>query len=111
MKRKITGCCSRCDAEVFEVLERDAERMPKRIGAPLENAVRVTFVMVDGTLMDLTFCRECADALTPEELQWLWRRVVKSWIDQSGADHPWLKTQAANGLLAVHHARPWKEVA
>lgn len=106
MNPKLLGSCTKCDAEVFDIVERDIDRLPKRVGAAHDDAIRVNFLMLDGSRMDLTFCQPCADGLIADDLQWIWRRVMKSWP----ADHPWTKTQTENGLLAILNKKPWKEV-
>lgn len=111
MKPKLHGCCSKCDAEVFEIIERDPEtRAPTRVGAPLDEAERATFLLMNGSRMDLTLCAGCAAGLQPADYAFLWQRVMVSWIAQSGPDHPWPKSQIDNGICAVLHRQPWKEV-
>ena len=108
---KVNGCCSKCDKEVFEVVRRDPEtREPVQIGKPLENAMRLTFILANGSKMDLTFCSDCALGLLPGEYGFLWRRVQASWVAQSGADHPFVKTQGSNTILGLLNQRRWLEV-
>lgn len=108
---KRPGCCSACDAEVFDVRTRDKEtRAPVALGAPLDNAVRATFVLFMGSQMSLTLCSDCAAALTPADFPILWQRVMAGWIAKSGTDHPWARSQADNGIVGLLHMRPWKEV-
>lgn len=108
---KLNGCCTLCDKEVFEVVRRDPEtRAPIQVGKPLENAMRLTFVLADGTKMDLTFCAECLPNLLPGSYQFLWKRVLASWVAQSGADHPFVKTQGSNAILGLLNQRRWLEV-
>lgn len=113
MKPKLAGCCSKCDAEVFEVSVRDPEtREPKRagLGSPLENAVRATFVLMNGSRMDLTFCAACMDELTPADYAALWRRVVVSWVHETSEDPSWVRSQVDNGIAGLLHKQPWREV-
>lgn len=111
MSPKLTGCCTKCDTEVFNIIRRNPEtRVPVAVSTPLDNAVRLTFVLVDGTRMDLTFCTTCADGLDPREYSFLWRRVMHSWNAES-PDHPWTKTQVDNGILGLVARKSWKEVA
>lgn len=109
---KLNGCCTKCDKEVFEIVTRNPDtREPIRVGKPLENAMRLTFILADGSKMDLTFCAECARGLLPDEFSFLWRRVLRSWVAESGADHPFVKTQGSNAILALANQRRWLEVS
>lgn len=112
MTPKLLGCCAKCDREVYDIAQRDsATRQPIRLGAAHEDATRVTFLLLNGTRMDLTFCKPCADGLQPHDYPFLWQRVMCSWVAQSGADHPWPKSQTDNGIMAIAYVQPWKEVA
>lgn len=112
MNPKFIGCCSKCDKEVFKVERRNPEtRAPVTVSTPYEDAERLTFVLVDGTRMDLTFCTACADSLQPGEFPFLWQRVMASWVAESGADHPWLKSQRDNGILGFIARKRFKEIA
>lgn len=111
MNPKLLGCCTKCDVEVFEIKQRNPEtRIALQLGAPLENAVRTTFILADGSRMDLTFCAECRAGLLPADFQWLWQRVQASWVAESGAAHPCVKEQASNMILAMSHSQPWRDV-
>lgn len=107
MSPKRSGACSKCDEDVFDVLQ-DAP-LPRKIGAPHDDAMRATFFLVDSTQMDLTFCKNCLDTLTTEDYPWLWKRVQLSWEVESPG-HPNQKQHARNGIMALAHAQPWKEV-
>jgi hypothetical protein len=79
---KISGCCTICDQPCFEVmaLYKEHERRPgepKRLGGPLEGAVRVTFRLYDGTQNDQTFCAGCAEAVGADDFPEIWR--VRAW--------------------------------
>jgi hypothetical protein len=112
MKPKVAGCCTKCDAEVFDVVTRDPEtRLPTKIGAAHDDAVRVTFILVSGSKMDLTFCQHCADGLEPADFAHIWRRVMLSWVNESSKDHPHVKSQTANGIVGLSHKQRWKGVA
>lgn len=110
MTPKLFGCCSKCDVEVFDIVERKENREPNRAGAPHDDAVRLTFILVDGTRMDLTFCKPCADTLSEYDYAYLWQRVMLSWAAESPG-HPHQKSQVDNGIMALSHRQPWKEVA
>lgn len=112
MKPKAPGLCTKCDAEVFEILKRDPEtRVPISVGAAHDDAVRVSVLLKTGSIMDLTFCAECAAALTPADLAEIWQRVMISWIAQSGAEHPFVKTQTDNAILGVYRKQLWKDIS
>ena len=111
MSPKILGACTRCDKNVFEVVRTDTQtRLPLELGAAHDDAMRVTFILVNGTRMDLTFCADCASTLVPAEFPHIWQRVMLSWISESGADHPAVKANVANGILGIVGMKPWKEV-
>jgi len=108
---KLMGCCTCCDKLVFNVTRRDPDtREPIQLGAPLDDAVRTTFLLASGSMMDLTFCRKCNSALSPEKFYELWKRVLISWITQSGSDHEWVKTQTENGIVGMLHSVDWKDL-
>jgi hypothetical protein len=106
---KQIGCCSQCGQEVFEISRRNPDTgAPINVGAPLGNAMKATFVLFNGSQMDLTMCESCVDALEPSHFAGLWRKVMDAWIAQSGADHPWPRSQVDNGIVGLLYARPWK---
>ncbi len=111
MAPKMVGCCTKCDAEVFAIVRRDPNGLPIQAGAPLEQATRVTFALKDGSQMDLTFCDHCAAGLEPPDFPWLWKRVVLSWVAESGATHPGVKPQVDNGIMGLLRKQLWREVA
>lgn len=86
MTRKITGCCTLCDKEVFEVITRwprDENRQiqhpyvgePRRLGVAHEDAWRLQFLLSGGSTMDLTFCGRCADEVE-SNMPEIWRRCL-----------------------------------
>jgi len=107
--RKVAGCCSKCDAEVFEVVARDDDRKPARLGPAKENAERLTFYLLNGSRMDLTFCTDCAESLTPGEFPFLWRRVMETWVDEVPG-HSWAGTQTTNGIAGLMGRKLWRDV-
>lgn len=121
MTHKIAGCCTICDEPCFEVLARwdDHERHPgepKRLGSPTEDAVRITFLLYDGTRTDLTFCGNCAADLQPDQYLEIWRKNIRSWMRElsekpEGERNPeWFGRQFANGLLDEMGRQKWKEL-
>jgi hypothetical protein len=113
---KIIGCCSSCDKEVFDVVERfssaeDNAGMPKRIGAPHDDAIRVGFLLANGEQMDLTFCAECVDSLSSDDYPQLWEKVLRSWVVELGEKRPdWLTQMLGNGILCEVGKQTWKDV-
>lgn len=116
---KITGHCTTCDCEVFEIITRQAEHErrpgePKRIGGPLDNAIRITFLLFDGTKTDLTFCEDCAADLEPARYVAIWRKNLRSWMRElSGRQDElpdWLVKQFSGGLLCELGRKKWKEL-
>ena len=113
---KIAGCCSLCDEPCFEVMQRwDAGDKragePKRLGAPNEDAVRVTFLLIRGSRADFTFCGRCAATLSPEQYTLLWRRNLAGYLREQDGKTEKFKDEFANGLLCEMGRRSWMEIA
>ena len=76
---KIVGHCSACGDECFDVLETWPQGHvlagePRRLGAPHDDARRVTLILMDGRTTTMTFHDRCIqDAHT--QFTDLWRRV------------------------------------
>lgn len=112
---KKIACCSRCDRECFEIEQRKGaeeeshlspgERTPIRFGKPYDFAMRAEFVMVSGSIMDITFCEDCLASLSPSDYLPLWHRVLLGW-----GKHEWVATQLDNGLLGIRSVRRWKDI-
>ena len=116
---KITGCCTCCDDEVFDILSRFGENglrpgEPERIGRPHDDALRIEFLLNDGTTSYLTFCGACAVMLTPEQYPEIWAKVLRSWereIAGNEAAHAnWFPRQAGNGIASELRRLNWTEV-
>jgi hypothetical protein len=116
----VAGHCVICTARCFEVLavHEEHERLPgepKRLGPPEPGAVRITFLLLDGTRAMLTFCAECAENPITEHYELIWRKVLRCWIrelsekpdDERNPD--WFTPQFANGLLCEQGRQPWTE--
>ena len=77
---KRLACCLSCLRECFEVLgvheTGPLAGYPSRVGPMLPHGVQVGFLLSDGTEADVTFCRDCASQLTPEEYQAAWDACV-----------------------------------
>jgi hypothetical protein len=77
---------------------------PKQIGAPVEGAMRITYMLIDGTKTSLTFCAECSRQMLPELYLQLWRKVMRSWSESYPknrkriATPEWFRGQFSNGL-------------
>lgn len=67
MKRP--GYCTLCENPVFQVVEN-------RIGPPLSNAWRVTFLLSDETMADMTFCSTCLPDIESAHGM-IWEKVLE----------------------------------
>jgi hypothetical protein len=90
----------------------------------MNDSKRITFLLYDGTRTDMTFCRACAEVLTPDLYVPLWQKNLRSWMREfdikkaaaSGAQRPWeglprwLALEFANGMLCEIARIPWKEL-
>lgn len=115
MNHKIAGCCSLCDEPAFEVLARwdEGEKRagePKRLGTPLAGATRVTFLLLDGTRTDMTFCEACAASLAPEQYPKLWRKNLAGYLREQNGNPEKFKHEFANAILAELGRILWKEL-
>lgn len=131
--RKKAHACSSCDAELWDALTRFEAPHPfedqiRKAGAVHEDAMRVTFVLTDGSNANMSMCRACADALQPSDLPKLWRRVMAAFAyerehyeELSGHQQeptPEQKAAVERDLaklretvpLGVLHAEPWSAV-
>lgn len=106
---KIAGHCTTCNCECFHIVERNGEDErrpgePKRVGKPHDDTVRITFLLINGSRMDLTFCGHCANSITPSDYTPIWQKVMRSWtreIEEKGVEIPaWFQKQYENGLLS-----------
>ena len=81
---KILGCCSQCDELVFEVHERfGADHLlagrARRVGRPLETAIRVWLVLTNGSPIAVTFCEACVQA---PRLVEVWKRTLAAFAEE-----------------------------
>lgn len=74
---KITGCCSLCDKEVYEILKRFPNREPREIGKKLD-AVQKTYILTNGNHFTLTYCKDCDPG--PKDFPALWRKVLNTFV-------------------------------
>jgi hypothetical protein len=113
---KISGACTCCDELCFEVLARWSENErypgePKRLGPPYESTTRVTFLLLDGSRADFTFCGTCAESLNPGQYTDIWRKALRSFRrEMSETAKPWFATQFVNGILAEMGRVKWREL-
>jgi hypothetical protein len=115
MPYKISGCCSLCDQPAFEIVERweAHERRPgepKRIGAPLDGTIRVTFLLYNGRRTDMTFCGDCAGTMSAEHYVTLWRKNLGGYMREQNGNPAKFKEEFANGLLCELGRTSWKEL-
>jgi hypothetical protein len=103
-------CCVLTDAQCFDVTKRDEDRNPISHGPPLPNAMRATFLLVNGTHMDVTMDRAALEALTPDQYPIIWGRILASFVASPGQSMDWVRTQFDNGILALVRTQPWSEV-
>lgn len=105
---KRPGHCTLCDEPVFEIRSAlggaEGERV-QIIDAPLDNAIRATFQLCNGSIMDLTFCDQCI--LTVDtKLDEIWDNVL-----ESGAAEDYIPIeQVGDFLLGLLYTRTWKDV-
>lgn len=78
-----TGCCVDCDAELYEIPQFHTTGPyaghPMRLGPPLDGGLAITFLLMDGTLCDLSLCAECGP-VAEDNLPRIWRKVMNSMV-------------------------------
>ncbi len=83
MNIRKTGCCVDCDAELYEIPQVHTTGSyagyPMRLGPPLDGGLAITFLLMDGTLCDLSLCAECG-AVAEDNLPRIWRKVMNSMV-------------------------------
>ena len=118
---KITGHCTLCDGPCFDVLAVNSEHErfpgePKRLGKPTDDAVRVSFMLMDGSKTSLTFCGPCAETLPSVGYLEIWRKNMRSWmreLDQKPEEErnpDWFVKQFGNGILCEMGRQKWTEI-
>lgn len=62
---KIPGYCTLCETPVQEIISKHTngklKGQPIKLGPWLENAWRISYLMSDGAIADITFCENCRD--------------------------------------------------
>jgi len=83
-----TGCCVNCDAELYEIRQVRTDGPyaghPSRLGPPLPDGLAVTFLLMDGTLCDLSLCAGCASGAV-DNLPRIWKKVMNSMVYEQDA--------------------------
>lgn len=80
---RLPGLCLRCQTPVREILATFKDGSgplagtPSRVGDLLEHGTRVRFLTASGTYVDLEFCVDCANALTPADFPAIWEAVLE----------------------------------
>ena len=75
---KLLGCCTNCNKEVYEILERYPSdhvlaKEPRKVGKPID-AIRHEILLSDGSQMTLTYCKDC----TPDMIR-DWKTIMNAW--------------------------------
>lgn len=80
---KRLGCCLGCDTEVYDVVQYfPADHPffpghPQRVGAMKPEGTQIELLMSDGSAINVTFCIECAQAVTPAVYGVIWRLCIE----------------------------------
>ena len=69
---KQNGRCLRCHADCYDILVQFAAGHPRageprQLGAMAPWGRQVCFLLTDGSEMAITFCRDCAEGMVPED--------------------------------------------
>ena len=111
---KIGGLCSICEAPCFEIMSLwdEGEKRagePKRLGPPMNDSVRITFLLFDGRITDMTLCGTCAASITAAQYVTLWRKNLAGYMREQDGNPEKFKHQFANGILCEVERTTWKE--
>ncbi len=118
---KLNGCCTNCDKEVFEAIERfpsDHKRAREMsvAGPPTDDAVRCFLLLTDGSHAGVTLCKDCDDP----DLMKIWQKIIRTQAREEEYRNP-QTSQPKNRIesllkfaneapLGIIGARPLKEV-
>ena len=108
------GCCSVCDAEVFEVVQRwprDHRYLPgepRTLGRPLPGARRATLVLTwSGHICNMTLCGDCN--LDEKNIPAIWQKTLRTMARERQDDYrvsintkPLKPGREANTVWDVH---------
>lgn len=80
---KLLGCCTSCDQPVFEISLKYKDGHPlegehRTVGSPLPEAQVVGLVTLEGSVMEVTFCLDCLDQLTPDDFPEMWGKICRT---------------------------------
>lgn len=78
LKPKMAGGCLSCGTECYTVLERNTEGLPTILGSQLECGTQVEFLLSNGSEAGVTFCLDCANALTPADYGLVWQTCLEA---------------------------------
>lgn len=84
---KQPGLCSLCDKPVFEIIAKypqghEKEGQVCKIGSPMDDALRVEFILDDGTTAQVTFCTKCE--LSAGNIRKTWDRIFDCIHQEAG---------------------------
>jgi len=88
---KKTGCCTLCDAEVYEIISYFPDGpllgFPRKIGKALPNAYTVDYILTEGSIASLTCCESCrADMINEAFFPAIWAKVMRSFMFEEQPD-------------------------
>jgi hypothetical protein len=76
---KIAGFCTAgCGTACYEILSTGSDGRPHQLGDQLPNGTQIEFQLSDGSEVAITFCHECAVALTAADYPAVWRVCVEA---------------------------------
>ena len=109
-KAREVGGCIACAAPVFDKSQMGLELVDK-------SAVRAMFLLADYSMIEVTFCVECAsqldqDCLNHDFLSGLWQALLNGWKKEaSDAAKGWLsRTARENFILEYKCYRRWIDI-
>lgn len=130
---KKAGCCTLCDAEVYEVrsyfpMDSVLAGFPRQIGRPLPTARKISYALRDGSHADLTSCGACeGDMRDPARFPAIWQKVLRTFLFEERDDvrallpapartpaeqeriHNELQILANNPMIAVICVTSWSQ--
>jgi hypothetical protein len=86
------------------------EGEPKRMGQPMNDSVRITFLLFDGRRTDMTVCGACAESLTAEQYALLWRKNLAGYMREQDGNPEKFKHQFTNGILCELSRTTWQDL-
>ena len=121
-RRKLIGCCTFCDTEIFEVVSRYSDGPfqgeIREVGPPLPGARRVTIVRASGRTSYWSCCGDCE--ILPDDMPYLntkeigamvkERSVARDTMAQSEMRAKMLKLFEWDIPIGVLGEMPWTEV-